>query len=89
MYGNHVGDWEHTMVRYYNGTPAYIYLSAHSSGTAYEYSTLNQTNCRATTYIAVGTHANYATTGQHDYDIVLHDTTDSGPYWDVTQNYRG
>ena len=77
------------MVRYYNGTPAYIYLSAHSSGTAYEYSTLNQTNGRATTYIAVGTHANYATTGQHDYDVVLHDTTDSGPYWDVTQNYRG
>ncbi|KAL1982870.1 hypothetical protein VTN96DRAFT_798 [Rasamsonia emersonii] len=91
-YGNHVGDWEHTMVRYFNGTPAYIYLSAHDGGRAYNYSALEQTDGRATTYVAVGTHANYATAGQQDYDLpfgLLHDTTDKGPFWDVTQNYRG
>ncbi|KAI9743060.1 MAG: Vacuolar protein sorting-associated protein 62 [Claussenomyces sp. TS43310] len=93
-YGNHVGDWEHSMVRFINEVPTYIYLSAHSSGTAYNYTALNMTDSRATTYIALGSHANYATTGEQDYEgdlagIFLHDETDAGLYWDVTANYRG
>jgi len=94
VYGNHVGDWEHSMVRFVNEVPTYIYLSEHSSGSAYTYDALNQTDSRATTYIATGTHANYATAGKQDYEgeilgIFLSDETDQGPYWDVTQNYRG
>ncbi|KAI9740279.1 MAG: Vacuolar protein sorting-associated protein 62 [Cirrosporium novae-zelandiae] len=92
-YGNHVGDWEHTMVRFVDGSPEYIYLSAHDSGTAYTYSALTQTDNRATTYIAGGSHANYVSAGKQDYVAALlgtlSDTTDSGPYWDVTANYRG
>jgi len=95
-FGDHVGDWEHTMVRFTSdGEPLNIYLSAHSSGTAYNYSTLINTTTsetRAVTYIATGTHANYATAGTQDYTFVgdlLTDSTDNGPIWDVTLNYRG
>jgi hypothetical protein len=43
---------------------------------------------RATTYIAGGSHANYVSVGKQDYSApfgLLSDTTDAGPYWDVTQ----
>lgn len=36
-FGNHVGDWEHTVVRFVNGTPEYVYLSEHNFGQAYTY----------------------------------------------------
>ncbi|KAK0241397.1 hypothetical protein EDD85DRAFT_763209 [Armillaria nabsnona] len=91
-FGNHVGDWEHTMVRFVNGSPQYVYLSAHSGGTSYTYNALGSQNGRAITYVATGTHANYATAGEQDYTLpfgLLHDTTDAGFFWDVTKNYRG
>jgi hypothetical protein len=94
-FGNHVGDWEHSMIRFVDGVPEYVYLSEHSGGSAYTYAALTQTDSRPTTYIATGSHANYATSGQQDYEgavlglIGLYDTTDAGPYWDITQNYRG
>ena len=83
------------MIRFVNGVPQYVYLSEHSGGSAYTYAALAQTNSRPTTYIAKGSHANYATAGKQDYeggflaDFGLYDTTDAGQYWDVTQNYRG
>lgn len=36
-FGNHVGDWEHTMVRFYKGHPKALFLSAHTAGEAYSY----------------------------------------------------
>ena len=45
---------------------------------------------RPITYIAVGSHANYATPGDHQHDLPgLIDHTDNGTLWDVTQNFRG
>ncbi|CAL1699081.1 unnamed protein product [Somion occarium] len=90
-FSDHVGDWEHIMVRFVNNTPSVIYLSAHSGGFAFNYSALQMTRHRATTFIAGGTHANYASPGPHLHgpDNLLNDRTDAGPLWDVTLNFRG
>lgn len=90
QFGDHVGDWEHSMVRFVNGAPQNIYLSAHSGGSAYTYDALPSQGGRAITYIGSGTHANYATPGDHQHDLPgLEDHTDAGPIWDVTLNFRG
>ncbi|KAI0368873.1 hypothetical protein BV20DRAFT_1053639 [Pilatotrama ljubarskyi] len=81
-FGDHVGDWEHSMVRFVNGSPTAVYLSAHSGGSAYTFAATEKTNGRPTTYIAGGTHANYATPGKHCHDLpldLLCDQTDAGP----------
>lgn len=36
-FGNHVGDWEHTLVRFHNGKPKYVFFSEHNFGEAYGY----------------------------------------------------
>ena len=36
-FGNHVGDWEHTTMRFVNGEPTAIFLSEHDFGDAYTY----------------------------------------------------
>ena len=80
------------MVRFVNGEPQDIYLSAHSGGSAYTYNTLTTSSSggRAITYIANGTHANYATPGAHQHDLPgLDDQTDAGQLWDVAKNFRG
>ncbi|KAI0778987.1 hypothetical protein BD413DRAFT_601607 [Trametes elegans] len=91
-FGDHVGDWEHSMVRFQNGTPTALYLSAHSGGAAYTFDATEKTNGRPTTYIGFGTHANYATPGSHCHDLPLNllcDSTDAGALWDPALNFRG
>jgi len=92
--GNHVGDWEYNMIRFINEEPAFIYYSEHSSGAAFNFSAVEKNGGRPVNYIAVGSHANYATAGEQTYESgdpseVPHDYTDDGFYWDITQNYRG
>lgn len=41
-FGNHVGDWEHTMVRFYKGNPKALFLSAHTAGKAYSYEAIEK-----------------------------------------------
>ncbi|KAF7196890.1 putative vacuolar protein sorting-associated protein TDA6 [Pseudocercospora fuligena] len=92
--GNHVGDWEHNMIRFENGTPTQIYYSQHSGGQAFSYSATEkfENTGRAITYSANGTHANYATPGTHDHTIPgvnlpagpVEDHSDAGPVWDPT-----
>lgn len=36
-FGNHVGDWEHCLVRFHDGKPKALFFSAHSAGEAYSY----------------------------------------------------
>lgn len=86
--GDHVGDWEHTMIRYIDKVPTYVYFSQNDRGTAYHYSALQLTNNRPTNYIALGTHANYPTIGLQKYDDGVFDQTDNGLKWDVLKNFR-
>lgn len=107
-WGNHVGDWEHSLVRFYREKPKYLWMSAHSSGTAYKYEALEtirrlrRVNGRLANVVlkkpvifsAKGTHANYASVGQHPHDVPfffmpLSDFTDRGPLWDPSLNFYG
>lgn len=40
--GNHVGDWEHSMIRFVNGEPDALWYSQHSNGQAFKYSTVHK-----------------------------------------------
>lgn len=100
-YGNHIGDWEHSLVRFYNGEPQLVWMSAHSGGTAYKYPAMEKMTVQSITksreptqrpviFSGRGTHANYATVGQHSHDLpyyILSDFTDRGPLWDPARNF--
>ncbi|KAI6247527.1 putative vacuolar protein sorting-associated protein TDA6 [Erysiphe necator] len=91
--GDHVGDWEHTMVRFKNGAPDALWLSQHSSGQAFSYEIMKKKGDRPIVYSARGTHANYAIEGGHDHTIpginlpkgLLEDHTSEGKLWDPIQ----
>ncbi|KAH7075213.1 hypothetical protein FB567DRAFT_452873 [Paraphoma chrysanthemicola] len=88
-FGNHVGDWEHTVVRFHNGEPKAVFFSEHAFGEAYTYDAVEKVGKRPVGYSATGTHAMYATAGVHPYVLpggILHDVTDRGPLWDPVQN---
>ncbi|KAI0134563.1 vacuolar protein sorting-associated protein [Xylariales sp. AK1849] len=96
-FGNHVGDWEHAMVRFEAGVPKAIFFSEHEGGQAYAYNAVekrgNVTEAqRPVIYSAVGSHAMYAMPGDHAYVLpfnMLKDVTDRGPLWDPAKNLRG
>lgn len=100
-FGNHVGDWEHCMVRFENGVPRAMFLSEHAGGQAYAWAALEKKRLNATIngvseiierpviYSAVGSHAMYAFPGDHAYVLpfnMLKDQTDRGPLWDPSLN---
>ncbi|KAI9696304.1 MAG: Vacuolar protein sorting-associated protein 62 [Bogoriella megaspora] len=88
-FGNHVGDWEHTLVRFKYGEPIEIFFSEHNFGEAYAYHAVEKIGKRPVAYSATGTHAMYGTPGTHAYILpwgLLHDETDRGPLWDPTLN---
>jgi hypothetical protein len=82
------------MVRFTAGRPTGVYLSAHSAGTAYSFSAIPKApnTQRPITYVAKGTHANYATAGSQPYPVPvigpIVDSTSKGAFWDVTKNHR-
>jgi len=90
--GDHVGDWEHNMIRFKNGKPTAIWYSQHASGEAFTYDIVEKHGPRPISYSAKGTHANYASEGTHDHAIpnfnlplgVLMDKCDRGTLWDPT-----
>lgn len=100
-FGNHVGDWEHSLVRFYNGEPVIVWMSAHGGGGAYFYDYMEKESLNSTgiaigngkqpvIFSARGTHANYPSTGQHSHDLpysILSDFTDRGGLWNPSLNY--
>ncbi|OAA52343.1 vacuolar sorting-associated protein [Beauveria brongniartii RCEF 3172] len=98
-FGNHVADWEHCMVRFRHGVPQGMYLSEHEGGQAYAWEAMEKRNAtfngvpnaaeRPVIYSAMGSHAMYATPGDHAYILpfkMLKDVTDKGPVWDPALN---
>ena len=41
-FGNHIGDWEHTLIRFEHGKPKVVFVSEHFFGTAYTYSAVEK-----------------------------------------------
>ncbi|KAE8150489.1 hypothetical protein BDV25DRAFT_154325 [Aspergillus avenaceus] len=93
-FGNHIGDWEHNMIRFSKGVPDAIWYSQHATGQAFTYAATEKRDKRPIAYSAKGTHANYAITGKHDHTIphfnlpdgLIVDVTDRGTLWDPIQN---
>lgn len=52
--GNHVGDWEHTMVRFSNGNPEYVWYSQHANGQAFKYGRLTLLLSMTITHLFTG-----------------------------------
>lgn len=48
------------MVRFVDGQPTHFYYSQHSGGAAYTFSAVQQIDSRPVSYVATGSHANYA-----------------------------
>ncbi|KAH7104264.1 hypothetical protein BKA62DRAFT_500572 [Auriculariales sp. MPI-PUGE-AT-0066] len=88
--GNHVGDWEHNMIRFRFGVPVYLHMSAHSDGNTYPFNLLEKIDQRPVVYSARGSHAHYATIGTQRYSGIPGgpvDYTSKGHLWDPTLNY--
>ncbi|KAJ5210807.1 hypothetical protein N7491_010617 [Penicillium cf. griseofulvum] len=93
-FGDHIGDWEHNMIRFVNGKPKEMWYSQHASGQAFTYAAVEKKDKRPYVYSARGTHANYAIPGKHDHTIpgfnlpagFLMDYTDRGVLWDPVLN---
>ncbi|KAK9470094.1 uncharacterized protein V1510DRAFT_370976 [Dipodascopsis tothii] len=94
-YGNHIGDWEHSILRFHNGRPHSLWMSAHGGGSGFTFEALEKAEGRPerpVIYSGRGTHANYGSTGQHSHDLpfrMLSDFTDRGPLWDPAANFLG
>ena len=91
-FGDHVGDWEHNMIRFQDSAPQAIWFSQHANGEAFTYAAVQKQGIRPVVFSANGSHANYATSGIHDHTIPninlsdgpLEDHCDEGTLWDPT-----
>lgn len=51
-FGNHVGDWEHTLVRFQHGKPKYVFFSEHNFGSAYTYGAVEKIGKRVSRFFS-------------------------------------
>ncbi|KNC96105.1 uncharacterized protein SPPG_08494 [Spizellomyces punctatus DAOM BR117] len=97
-YGDHVGDWEHVLVRFEGDQPRFVYFSAHDGGKGLDYAATDKhSSGRPISYTARGSHANYPNNGdkgKHPYILpfgLLADITSDAKtafQWDPARFYR-
>jgi hypothetical protein len=49
-FGNHVGDWEHSVVRFHDGVPKAVFLSQHAGGAVYTYNAIEKKGKRVSAF---------------------------------------
>lgn len=49
-WGNHVGDWEHTLIRFQHGEPKLLFFSEHNFGEAYSYGAVEKIGRRVSNF---------------------------------------
>ena len=89
LLGNHVGDWEHTMIRFLNGQPTTMWFSIHDFGECYTYAAVSKYGGRPIAYSALGSHGNHPVPGTYTRVIAGFDVDDymsAGPLWDPSLN---
>lgn len=90
--GNHIGDWEHNMIRFTDGIPTAIWYSQHGFGAAYTFDAVQKIGNRPVAFSARGSHSNWPEAMAHDFHgidarIPSHlafDYTSRGRIWDPT-----
>ncbi|MFT3766208.1 MAG: Vps62-related protein [Minicystis sp.] len=92
-FGNHVGDWEHVMIRFVNGNPTQVFLSAHDGGAPFNYGdpALTLVDGHPVVFAALGSHGLYPDARRHTYatlpnSFTLDDDTSFGIAWDTWNN---
>ncbi|CAG9948541.1 unnamed protein product [Clonostachys rosea f. rosea IK726] len=88
-FGDHVGDWEHNMIRFKNGEPTGLFYSQHDGGASFDWNdhtVSKKDEIRPFVYSAYGSHANYVTEGEHIHNIVLIDWCKAGHLWDPVES---
>lgn len=59
-FGNHVGDWEHSMVRFVDGVPRWIFLSQHQGGDTYTFEAVEKKGQRVCLFSSLIHHPLFA-----------------------------
>ncbi|KAG8760817.1 Vacuolar protein sorting-associated protein 62 [Serendipita sp. 396] len=79
------------MIRFRNGVPEAMHLSAHSDGNSWKWDAFEKKGDRPVIYAAIGSHANYPNAGTHAYSGVFlvgpTDSTNTGHLWDPALNF--
>ncbi|KAI4117057.1 MAG: hypothetical protein LQ345_002639 [Seirophora villosa] len=55
-FGNHIGDWEHSLVRFRHGKPQKVFVSEHYFGQAYTYGAVEKIGERVGNALSLGEH---------------------------------
>ncbi|KAI0099741.1 hypothetical protein GGR51DRAFT_534958 [Nemania sp. FL0031] len=92
FFGDHIGDLEHSIVRFRDGKPETIFLSRHASASIHTYESTQKLGSRPILFAGKGTHALYGIEGNHEYimedkdSTVILDYTSKGTLWDPSKN---
>lgn len=55
-FGDHVGDWEHTVVRFRDGVPEFMFVSEHAFGQTYTFDAMEKYGKRVSSLTPLSTH---------------------------------